>query len=361
MSDYLVIGAGPAGVAAAIVLAEAGASVRVVGRARSAREQFGESLSPGCAGLLRQLGLWRSFQVDGHLPCYAHRSAWGSDDVAVHDLIRDPRGHGWHIDRAAFERRMLERARALGVTVTSGLIDGEWSFEQDHWSGSLRHERGRIWARRVIDASGKASWFARRQCVNRLVYSRQVALIAIMETGVTSDDTSSLVETVPEGWWYSAPVPGMRLAVALFTDARGVADLRQHGAFLRLLHRSRHTRARVEAEGARLLDTPRFVDAGSGRLKRVFGPGWLAVGDAAMNYDPLSAHGITLALRSGIDGARALMADSLDACSAYERRLFGAYQAYHCECERLYRTESRWPGATFWARRGRGAMNSSAA
>lgn len=345
MLDYLVIGGGPAGAAAAILLAEAGASVRLACRARSMGELFGESLSPGCAGLLQMLGLWDSFKEDGHLPCYAHRSAWGSSEIAFVDLIFDPRGHGWHIDRELFERRMLERAGALGVSITHEPVDGHWSFQDDHWQGTLRHEAGQVRARRIIDASGKASWFARRQGIERIIDDRQIALIAVMQTERSLEDTSSLVETVPEGWWYSAPIPQNRLVVSLFTDA----GLIEPEAFDELLAQSRHTRER--AAGARMLYKPRFVAAGGGRLGTVYGPGWLAVGDAAMNYEPLSAHGITLALRSAIDGARALMAGSGDACPAYERRLFRAYAMYHRECRQFYRAETRFPDAPFWARR----------
>ncbi len=350
MTDYLVIGGGPAGAAAAIVLAEAGASVRLVGRARSAAQLFGESLSPGCTALIHRLGLGQSFAGDGHLPCYIHRSAWGSDQLSVHDLIRDPRGHGWHIDRALFERRLLERARAVGVTVTEGVLGGSWSFRDDHWSGELRHERRRLRARRIVDASGKAARFARRRGVGRVGGERQVALIAVLATDRELTDTSSLVETVPEGWWYSAPIPGKRLAVSLFTDPE-VDGVREEQAFSRLLARSRHTRERVGVVGGRLLEQPRFVDAGSGHLERVAGAGWLAVGDAAMSYDPLSAHGITLALSSGIEGALTLLADSSDAVSAYEARLVSAYRAYTLECQRFYRAETRFPDAPYWERR----------
>jgi 2-polyprenyl-6-methoxyphenol hydroxylase-like FAD-dependent oxidoreductase len=348
MTDFLICGGGPAGAAAAIVLAEAGASVHLVGRPRSSRQQFGESLSPGCAGLIRELGLWSAFEDDGHLPCYVHRSAWGSEELSAHDLIRDPRGHGWHIDRELFERRMLERARDLGVRVTEGVLSGSWSFDDTQWSGSLGSERLR--ARRVVDASGKVAWFARLQQVSRVVHSRQVALIAVLETEHALEDTASLVETVPEGWWYSAPIPGRRLAVSLFTDA-GVEGVREGDGFSRLLARTLYTRARVG--DARQLMEPRFVDAGSGHMERVTGTGWLAVGDAAMNFDPLSAHGITVALRSGIDGAQALLADSPEAFSAYEERLLGAFQRYQHECQRFYQAERRYPDAPYWAARRR--------
>ena len=49
----------------------------------------------------------------------------------------------------------------------------------------------------------------------------------------------------------------------------------------------------------------RTVSANTARLDRVGGSGWLAVGDAALSYDPLSAHGIVGALESGVRAAQA--------------------------------------------------------
>ena len=57
-ADVLVVGAGPAGAIAALVLARAGVRVRVLDRARFPRFKLcGDSVNPGALAILSRLGL----------------------------------------------------------------------------------------------------------------------------------------------------------------------------------------------------------------------------------------------------------------------------------------------------------------
>src|SRR5207245_744542 len=64
-----------------------------------------------------------------------------------------------------------------------------------------------------------------------------------------------------------------------------------------------HTHARI---GSRALESGPFIfAANSSRLDRLAGKNWLAVGDAAMAFDPLSSQGVYNALMSGLLAAQA--------------------------------------------------------
>src|SRR5262245_14676984 len=73
MHDVLIVGAGPAGTVAAIVLARAGARVRLVDRADFPRDKLcGDTINPGALARLRALGVGdavdaRGLRVDGML------------------------------------------------------------------------------------------------------------------------------------------------------------------------------------------------------------------------------------------------------------------------------------------------------
>ena len=62
-----------------------------------------------------------------------------------------------------------------------------------------------------------------------------------------------------------------------------------------------------------------------GYLRRSWGPGWALVGDAGYFKDPLSAHGLTDALRDADLLSRALVSVLRD--GAEEREALSAYQA----------------------------------
>ena len=55
-------------------------------------------------------------------------------------------------------------------------------------------------------------------------------------------------------------------------------------------------------------------------MLRSFGPGWALVGDAGYFKDPLSAHGLTDAMRDAELLARAVLDGSDDALAAYQTR-----------------------------------------
>jgi 2-polyprenyl-6-methoxyphenol hydroxylase-like FAD-dependent oxidoreductase len=351
--DALVVGGGPAGSAAAICLAAAGLSVGMAARPEAAGEKLGESLSPAAGPLLRRLGVWEAFAGDGQLPCHANASAWGSAALAYHDFMSDPRGHGWHIDRVVLERRLIERAAALGVHVMRVPAPLRWSREDGVWKSPPGRDLPALSARWIVDATGRAAWFARTQGARTITAWDQVALAAIARTAEDTVPLPTLIEAVPAGFWYSAPLPGRRMVLALFTDAQ-LQDARAASTvegFLDLLRATTHTAKRFSSAEAALAGRPRFLPAGSGRLSRVSGEGWIAAGDAAMTYDPISAHGVTLALRTGIDAAAALLDGRDEALAAYAAVLDRAFARYRREALRIYRSEGRWPHEPYWAAR----------
>lgn len=349
-TDVAIVGGGPAASAAAIMLGRAGIATAIVERGDDRGDKPGESLAPAVRPLLEQLGVWDDLRADGHLPCHGNRSSWGADAVDELPFIFTPYGHGWHLDRRKFERLLATRAAAAGaqrVTQTSVVDvqrDGDaWRLQCD--GGSF------IDARFVIDATGRASSIARRMGAQRIVDDTLIALVAfLVPEGEGDRDSFTLVEAVEHGWWYSAVLPDARLAAMFVTDPVVVSarSARTSDGWNALLAQAPLTRARVEAHRYRLPHIPRCVDAGSARLDRVAGKGWLAIGDAATALDPLSSHGIAAALAGGIEAARAIAEGSTE---RYERVVDAGWIAYVAMRRSFYAAERRWSDTPFWRRR----------
>ena len=88
------------------------------------------------------------------------------------------------------------------------------------------------------------------------------------------------------------------------------------------------------------------------RLARLCGDGWIACGDAAICFDPVSGQGIFSALHSGVQSGLAV-ADALDRDSQkpdeYASRMEGIWEIYRRRTQALYRSERRWAAEPFWS------------
>lgn len=356
--DVAVVGGGPAGAAAAIRLARAGARATVIDADDLRGDKIGESLPPSARPLLERVGVWAQHCAANHRPCYANRSSWGGERVDTHDFLREPHGHGWHLDRRRFDATLAGEAMRAG---------GEWrgrtrvtrlERRRDGWRLTLTAGRGaELSARLLLDATGRAGHVARSQGARRRVHDRLVALVAfLVPHGEPLIDATTLVEAVADGWWYSARVPDGRLACAFMTDP----DLLRHtgGGSARAWHerlgRTLHTGARVAGSRYELSATPRVVAAGSAILDPPAAPGWIAAGDAVAAYDPLSGHGIGAAVASGWDAggtALAILGGDRAAADAYARRTTDGFARYLDARTAYYRLERRWSRSPFWRRR----------
>ena len=176
------------------------------------------------------------------------------------------------------------------------------------------------------------------------------------ESAPPDKDLRTVIEATPDGWWYTAVVPSGERVVAFLTD-NDLADrvaMNSASGFLELLAKSRHVIHFVDSHGYRLDADPRGADAGTARLGQFGGPGWLAVGDAALSFDPLSSQGILNALYMGLKAGQAIagsFSGNPGGVDEYLRRVESIYNAYRTNRNAYYAAEGRWRDRPFWRRR----------
>jgi 2-polyprenyl-6-methoxyphenol hydroxylase-like FAD-dependent oxidoreductase len=347
--DVAVIGAGPAGTAAAIALRGLGRSVVIVDTARSPIA-IGETLPPEATPLLQQLGVWDAFQAAGHSPAVCNESAWGDSTVTATSFIMSAYGRGWHLDRATFDTMLRDRATGAGAGAIDGRVCG--IARNGHWflTVDANGERSTLAAEWIVDATGRASWVAARLGVRRVNGPALTACAVRFERArdrLGDHDRTTLVETVPSGWFYTAPLPPSRRIAVCFTrpaDAPRTLEL-----FAELSAGTVHVRRRLR--NYRPFAGPWLFAANSSALERPTGDGWLAAGDAACAHDPVSSYGIMSALGTGLHAAEAIDAalkGRRAAIVAFELRLRSGFEKYLRQLDDVYGTERRWPDNPFW-------------
>jgi flavin-dependent dehydrogenase len=321
--------------------------------------KVGECLPPSAAPILGQLGLAGLLEGDGHLPSYGNRSVWGGPEAVERDFIFGTQGHGWQLDRLKFEATLAARAVEEGADWRYGARLLECSRRDGVCTLTLRTPSGpeTVEADFVIDATGRSSRAARQFGARRLSHDRLISAAVLFKSpaGGGIKENVTLVEAVADGWWYSARLPGDRLMVAYMTDS-DLADrgVRETGGWLALLGETDHTLRRVRGGGYTPLQRPHVLQANSSRLDAAFGECWLAAGDAAAAFDPLSSYGISSALGGGYYAASAVLdylGGRADALPSYQKLIDGAFAQSLLMHHAHYSLEHRWAGETFWRRR----------
>ena len=268
----------------------------------------------------------------------------------------------WQLDRARFDARLAELAELAGSVVLRcatpeairASAEGGWELEMTH--GDTRRISRSWW---VVDATGRRCRIARQLGARVSAIDSLVCIYAVASgpPGVPPDqDTRTLVEAVPEGWWYTALDAGRAAdrgaALRPRVDSRSTV-----GApwwFRSAIEETRHVRGALERHGYVLPEPPRSTSARSARLEPWRGPDWLAVGDAAISFDPLSSLGLVSALLTGQEAGLAIarsVGGDATAVARYTERLGGIWETYLRDRLRFYREEARWPERPFWRRR----------
>jgi flavin-dependent dehydrogenase len=355
-----VLGAGPAGAGATIALARLGVDVLLADPTPPGRGPLGEGLPAAGARHLRALGVWDAFRADGHLPCSGFLSSWGRAEPDYRSALLDPHGASWQLDRVRFDRTLRDAAEAEAGPLAPWRLTAVRRAERGGRKGwDLRFVDGRT-VRRVrtdfvVDATGRRRAFARLSGVGQRVDDSLVC-VAGRVVDPEPADAQTVVETAEYGWWYASRVPGGAAVVALFTGAAHVSGLRAStpGGWRALLARTGPVAARVGGPRVRVVGPLRTAAAGSSRLRKCGGEGWLAVGDAASAHDPLSSRGLHDAIAGGLESARCVAQvrdGDPDAPARSAARFAADYDRYRRELAWYYAQERRYAGAPFWRHR----------
>ena len=340
-----VIGAGPAGCVVALELARAGLEVHLFDSARSCQVRPGETLPSSAKPLLQQLDLWHPFLATKPIESPGNLSLWGDEVPRATDFVFSPYGSGWHLDRAVFDAMLVHAAKRAGT-----VLHRDYRAARIKVSGvgsELLCVRGEGAKRLRFDLLVLANGRNGRvpdQTPARRRFDRLCACFVL--AAKTSRDARTWIEAESGGWWYSTPATYDRIALAYVTDA-DLLPVGKHRATV--LSRKLAATQLMRHRQTEPVGKWRVVDARSTALRIDTGSRFLAAGDAALSFDPLSSGGLRFALESGWRCASALLKEW--GLSAYVAWLQTVQQEYMQQRTSAYAMERRWTTTPFWRRR----------
>jgi flavin-dependent dehydrogenase len=355
--DVIVLGAGIAGCVATCTLADSGARVLCLESSAIPPEKIGESLPSAGRALLSACGLEFALRSVPNVEVSGAGSLWGGSKSSLAS-IQSPYGGAVILDRPAFEHELRRLAGLRGgilrdccgrVRCLPSTGSQEVSYE---WKERIVTARA-PW---MLDCTGRRSEIAVSRGAFRKKYDALVASWRIYRQPGNRTPASLLIESSANGWFYTVLLPDGARIVAFFTDSDLPESriVRTEVGWNRLIKQTALI-SEILGAAAPLAPGPvRTALANTSRLSRAVGNGWLAAGDAACAYDPLSSQGMLAAIAGGANAASSMIeaeAGKRGALSRYQDWVETAFAQYLEEHRRYYGLIPTDYGGEFWRRR----------
>ena len=348
--DAAIVGAGPAGCAAAITLSRSGQRVVMVDRACFPRPKAcGDGLTAGALRLLEGLGLDPT-PISTWMPVEDICIRSPSGRTVEFPLPRKDGQFAAVVPREELDNALVEQAKAEGAVLVEGA--GCQGAVEDDGQVELEVENlGTVYARLAIAADGM--WSPTRKFLGLAPEGYRGDWHAFRQywSGVASPASRALwvwfEEEILPGYVWSFPLPDGRANVGFGVRRGGPVAVGEMGKLWRDLLERDHIRA-VLGDGAapetthRAWPIPARIDKVPLTARRT-----LFVGDAAAATDPMSGEGIAQALLTGIGAANAVLAGGSDAnqvMADYRRFVRRELFADHRMAHRLGRVLATRPG-----------------
>lgn len=358
-AEIAIIGGGPAGACCALALRRRGAKrITLIEASGFDRFRIGESIPPECKSLMLKLGIWQAFLAEQHLPCYGSRSWWGDEHRGYNDSLLNPLGHGWHLDRVKFDRFLATQAQQAHVTLlTHHQFYGAVAAPGGGFRLKLRHNKRTHYlnADFVIDASGAKSLFAKLQNSGKQYSSPLLCSSGLYKINGDNHPLTGLthLEAVVSGWWYAARLPQNLVMLSHTTDSRTfrTLNLKSHSCWNEELRRATQTHSLCEGLQA-INIKPAIYSAQSFVLNNLVGSRWMAIGDAASCFDPITSQGIYKSMSDGISAASCVTDyihnNDFRLLEEFQAMVKTRHQQYRNMRHYFYLQERRFKDHSFW-------------
>jgi flavin-dependent dehydrogenase len=319
--DVAVIGGGPAGSTAAILLAKRGYKVIALEKARHPRFHIGESLLPMNLPVFERLGVLDKVRALGVFKPGADFEAdneRGYNTYAFARAIGSSPPHAYQVWRQDFDKMLYDHARTSGADAREGheVLKVEQTGPRETRL-EVRTDEGRsyrIQARYLVDASGRDALLSAKKKLRRKNNEHQSAAIFAHFRGAAlrpGEDAGNIsIYRFAHGWMWMIPLPDGVMSIGAVCRPEYLKQRKGRTLefLLETLSLSPGLQARIER--AELISEVRVTGNYSYDSTRMGGPGWVLVGDAFAFLDPVFSSGVYLAM-SGAEQAAAVVDTAL--------------------------------------------------
>lgn len=314
--DVLVIGGGPAGSTVASCLTQKGWRVTLLEKVRHPRFHIGESLLPSNMPIFDRLGVRSEVEEIGMLKPGAEFNCEGYRPAVYYfrNAMDKSNPIAYQVRRSEFDHILLRNSARLGVDVREGVrvTDVELRPQQTTRVSSETEDGKKVqWeAKYLIDASGRDTFLSNRFKMKQRNPEHNSSAIFGHFSGVErrpGEDCGNIsVYWFDHGWYWMIPLKDGAMSVGavcwpyyLKSRTKPVDDFLWDTLRLNPQIADRMKNATLLAPA---LATGNF----SYQADRMYGDGWMLVGDAYAFIDPVFSSGVFLGMQGAEFAAEAV-------------------------------------------------------
>jgi flavin-dependent dehydrogenase len=346
--DFLVVGGGPAGCAFAILAARAGARVALVERTDYSRRRPGEYIAGRTRASLGRMNVRVSDAPITSVASPGILSLWNGFVPVARSHQADAHAPAFCVIRNRFDELLFNSAADAGVAAFADASLQLIERGAVGWNATVTDSSGRIHrihACSAVDASGRSSLVARTQGIRRINHGDLIAIAGWLKSGECSSRPLSMltIESAANGWWSLTAGPDGSHTATFYTSLQ---MMKASGAsaeewWASALDDTRIVKRTLYEADATLSDLGVYA-AFPSRSSSVVGNRWIAVGDAAAAYDPITGRGVATAIDLAFRAFEASMVDPTWTRMArhYEEAVIDGYERHLEGRDRVYQEAS---------------------
>jgi len=348
-TDVLIIGGGPGGTTIGSLLKKRGWDVTLLEKEHHPRFHIGESLLPMNLPILERLGVLEEVRAIG-VPKLGADFTLGNSGAAHQTFhfgiaLGNNPDHAFEVRRSEFDRILFENCKRTGVRALEGMrVCRVETLDGGKHEVEARDESGEphLWRTRfLVDASGRDTFLSSANSWKKRNPRHSSAAVFSHFRGVVRragrDRGNISIYWFEHGWVWMIPLPDdiMSIGAVCYPEHLRKRSGPLDDFLLETLHGLAETRERMA--GAEAVMPAQATGNYSYLSDRMYGPGYVIVGDAFAFIDPVFSSGVYLAMNSAERGV-----------PVAEAWLNGNRGSYRRACRRYHREIHRGISTFSW-------------
>lgn len=328
-TDVVIVGSGISGLILSILLKEKNIDHVVLNRVEKRKTlELPETLPPSTLVLLESLNLLELFSKSSS-KTFGYHSLWNSNIVSTDTFFNhNPYKYGLKLNK----KQLLNDLGALvsdQMLPFNNLIEINKTESGVTLTVELDNNPQTIQGKVLVDATGRNRAILKHLGVASKAYDDQVALSCHLPYFKHAQLIHSVfIESFEHGWGIVSSLNENTNGMTLYTKKGSplLPNLKDYANWKELLSNTKLLKDFLTDN----LDRKIFGgNANSSKVEQISSANWLAIGDAAIAFDPLSSHGISNAIYCASAAAKAI--DSEDRITSFQNyadtlnQVFDAY------------------------------------